>query len=599
LDAGGPGGFVINGAASFDLAGNSVSSIGDVNGDGLPDILVGALGASPSGRDVAGRAYVVFGKGSTTSVELASLDAGGPGGFVINGAAPNDEAGFSVSGLGDVNSDGLPDILVGVPFASPSGRASAGRAYVVFGKGSTTSVDLASLNAGGPGGFVINGAAPNDEAGFSVSSIGDVNGDGLPDILVGVPFAFFSSPSGIAGNGRAYVVFGKGSTTSVDLASLNAGGPGGFVINGTADLAGYSVSGLGDVNGDGLPDILVGAPSASPSGRDVAGRVYVVFGKGSTTSVDLASLNAGGPGGFVINGAESFDRAGRSVSGLGDLNGDGLPDILVGAYSASPSGRASAGRAYVVFGKGSTTSVDLASLNAGGPGGFVINGAAPVDLAGNSVSSIGDVNGDGLPDILVGAYSFPPSGGTKAGRAYVVFGKSADTNPIELLDVQLSALSNLNSVLRGGAVTFTGNNLSSVSSITLGSAIVPFARNSSTRLTAIVPAGVADGANTFSLSTPLDGTVSINNFQVLSTPAGVPTVSTVNPTTGLPGTRVTVNGTNLTSGTSVSFCNGTLASGRASASQILFPVPNGAISGPVTVTTTNGSYNFLFTVPVP
>ncbi|MBC8120710.1 MAG: FG-GAP repeat protein, partial [Gemmatimonadaceae bacterium] len=388
---------------------------------------------------------------------------------------------------------------------------------------------------------------------------------------------------------RAYVVFGKANTTAVDLRSL---GSGGFAIDGAAggDGAGRSVSDAGDVNGDGIPDLLVGALFADAQGRSLAGRAYVVFGKANTTAVDLRSL---GSGGFAIDGAAGGDRTGESVSGAGDVNGDGIPDLLVGADGATPQGRNGAGRAYVVFGKADTTTVDLANL---GNGGFAIDGAAGGDNAGFSVSGAGDVNGDGLPDLLVGAVSANLRGRNAAGRAYVVFGKRTDTNPIDLRNVQLSAAPDLSSALRGAAVTLTGNNLTSVSAVSLGGASVPFAINSSTRLTAVVPAAAADGGNTLSLSTPLDGTVSLA-FQVLPTPADAPIVSSVSPAVGPPDIRVEVAGTNLTGGTTVSFCNGTRASGRASATQLLFNVPNGATSGPVTVTTTNGSYNFLFTVP--
>ncbi len=448
-------------------------------------------------------------------------------------------------------------------------------------------MNLANL---GSGGFVIDGAAAGDLAGNSVSGAGDVNGDGIPDLIIGARDA---DPHGRLSAGRAYVVFGKASTSAVDLANLSSGG---FAIDGAAaaDGTGNSVSGAGDVNGDGIPDLIIGARDADPQGRLSAGRAYVVFGKASTSAVDLANLlNSLGSSGFAIEGTAAVEYAGSSVSSVGDVNGDGLADLLIGAPNSAPQGRGGAGRVYMVFGKANTAVVNLANL---GTGGFVLEGAVASDLTGISVSGTGDVNGDGIPDLIAGAFSADPQNRNGAGRAYVVFGKRTDTNSIDLRNVQLSATPDVTAALLGAAVTFTGNNLSNVSAITLGTVAVPFALNSSTRLTAILPANAPSGVNTFNLRTPLNGGVNVTNFEVLPTPAGSPTISFITSTTGSIGTRVGLGGLNL-AGAAVSFCNGVFASSRSSTTRLLYEVPSGATSGPVTVTTTNGSYNFLFTVP--
>jgi len=416
LVAGGTGGFSIDGQVPRDSLGFSVSGAGDVNGDGLADLIVGAPGAEPDPTVAtdAGRSYVVFGKAGGETVSLNAV-AGGTGGFVIDGQTSGDSSGISVSGAGDVNGDGLADLLVGAYNADPAAGADAGRSYVVFGKAGGEAVSLAAI-AGGTGGFVIEGEASGDLLGISVSGAGDVNGDGLADLIVGAPGA--DPPVRRTDAGRSYVVFGKPGGEAVSLAAI-AGGTGGFVIDGQAygGFAGFSVSGAGDVNGDGLADLIVGAYRESP------GRSYVVFGKAGGEAVSLPSV-AGGAGGFVINGEVSGDNSGRSVSGAGDVNGDGLGDLIVGAHRAVlPAARSYAGRSYVVFGKAGGEAVSLAVV-AGGTGGFAIDGEASDDNSGRSVSEAGDVNGDGFADLIVGALQADPATGSSAGRSYVVFGKA-------------------------------------------------------------------------------------------------------------------------------------------------------------------------------
>ncbi len=408
----GTGGFVINGDDPDDRSGYSVSGAGDVNGDGLADLIVGAPFADPGGNAYAGKSYVVFGKAGTAPVNLSDVTAG-TGGFVIDGINPNDRSGRSVSDAGDVNGDGLADLIVGAFRADPGGDLDAGESYVVFGKAGTAPVNLSDV-AAGTGGFVINGIDPDDQSGASVAGAGDVNGDGLADLIVGA-----RGPNDHAGAG--YVVFGKADTAPVILANVVAG-TGGFVINGIDpdDDAGKSVAGAGDVNGDGLADLIVGAYRAE-GGSSNAGETYVVFGKADTAPVNLSNV-AAGTGGYVINGIDPDDRSGGSVSGAGDVNGDGRVDLILGAPQADPGGISGAGESYVVYGKTGTAPVNLADVVAG-TGGFVINGIDQFDFSGWSVSGAGDVNGDGLADLIVGAVNGSP-GGNFAGESYVVFGPS-------------------------------------------------------------------------------------------------------------------------------------------------------------------------------
>jgi hypothetical protein len=395
----GAGGFAIEASPTYPGAGYSFANAGDVNGDGLDDLLVGT-----ASFNLDGAAYVVFGKATAETVLLADLDGALGGGFAIRGANIGDAVGLSVSGAGDVNGDGLADVIVG------ASGAGAGTAYVVFGKATPGQFALGLLDGGLDGGFAILGPTESSGAANGVAGVGDVNGDGLADVALNARGAATS---------MAYVVFGKRDTASVSVDALAGKG---FAISDGAVVGGSgpAVAGAGDVNGDGLADLVVGKDDAEPS---QAGAAYVVFGKASDTATDLAALKAGTGEGFLIQGGDDFDNAGRSVAGAGDFDADGFADLLVGAENAAPGGGASKGKAYVVWGKASVTPVLLSAVE-NETGGFAVEGAFEQDFAGSAVAGAGDVDRDGLLDLLIGARGADVVA-DGAGAAHVLFGWAA------------------------------------------------------------------------------------------------------------------------------------------------------------------------------
>jgi hypothetical protein len=352
-----------------DCAGERVSGAGDTDGDGHADILVGAS-ASGNGPGVA---YLVRGP-VTGTLDLSSAD-----GTVTDNAG--EIVAWDVSDAGDVNGDGRGDLLIGAFYYGWG--IDPGAAYVLLGPVSGT-FDLESADA------KLVGEAADDAAGTSVSSAGDVDGDGNGDIVVGA----YWNDEGATDAGAAYLMLGPVTETDLSVADAK------LVGEAAHDWAGNDVSGAGDVDGDGHDDLIVGARYEGVADR---GAAYVVLGP-VTGTLDLSLADA------KLSGHSDEDEAGGYVSGAGDLDDDGHDDLLVEmSNTLTLTGLVAT---YVVRGP-VTGTLDLfgadARLDGGGSGGP------------DAVSDAGDLDDDGYGDFLVGA-TYDDDAGAFAGAAYVVYG---------------------------------------------------------------------------------------------------------------------------------------------------------------------------------
>jgi hypothetical protein len=395
--ADGSAGAHFSGEAPNDLAGMSMAGVGDVNGDGFGDLLIGAPSNDSGTLNDNGAAYLVLGGlngwGLSTRLTQGTIIE-----YFGEGLAGGDNAGISVAGAGDFNGDGFNDLLIGANL-NDDGGASAGAAYLVLGSASPVGGDLLTI------GIEYVGEAAGDQAGVSVAGAGDANGDGFADLLIGAPF------NGAGDNGAAYLVLGSstppaaGSQTGLATAIKYTG-------EAANDQAGRSVAGLGDTNRDGFADMAIGAPNNADGGAG-AGTAYLVPGSAAPASV---GLNIGTPTVVQLTGGVG-DGAGQSIAGGGDVNGDGFADLLVGAPLNDAAG-ADAGAAYLVLLRPGLPNNSLVVI------GVRYTGEAAGEAAGTSVAGAGDTNGDNYGDFLVGA---PFHSAVDNGAGYLVLGSAGPT----------------------------------------------------------------------------------------------------------------------------------------------------------------------------
>ncbi len=383
-------------------AGKSVAGVGDVNGDGFDDVLVGAPNEKPAGTG-SGQSYLVYG-GPALPPSISLVTLTGTTGVILDGPANSALSGWDVAGPGDVNGDSIPDLAIGAPGA----QSFKGETYVVYGSASLPSVvSLGGLTSAT--GVVLRGGT-GDHAGETLAGIGDFNGDGKGDVLVGAPQATLM--------GKAYVVFGGSAMGAlIDLATLGSAGVT-FTGQVSDEHLSLATAAAGDVNGDGKADLLLASPAADPAGVIHAGEAYLVFGSSSLTgTLGMASLGAQG---VAFPGSVGNLRLANAVGGGGDVNRDGLADFVIAVENASPNGDAGAGQAYLVYGASSgwPASFSLDTLN---QRGVVLAGVDVNDKAGDAVMVGGDMNDDGAADLVIGVLG-GDGGGADSGEFVLVYG---------------------------------------------------------------------------------------------------------------------------------------------------------------------------------
>ncbi len=377
------------------------------------------------------------------NVGAASFTVTGNGGELL---------GFSVTG-GDFNGDGLDDLGIGAPMAMGPNRVGAGVVYTVFGTRNPRNIATTELNYNGftnaptnpaphnPLGSRYEGFQVNSHTGTSVAAMPSVNGDRYEELAIGMPDASLHRPGG----GGAAVLYGRPQGEHINLADLwEAGYPYYFHIDfPTLDNQhiGETLASVPDMTGDGSPDLAVGAPQSDLNGRIDSGSVWIINGRlPPATGCRQPTIDATCPWiridrlsavqGYRIDGAAAGDGLGSSLASVGDQNGDGRPDLAIGASSASPLGRSGAGQVVVVAGQAGSATRDLAVT---APLQLTVGAMAGAGL-GAAIAPAGDMNGDGRVDLLAGA----PGESDRAGAAYLLRGAPGTSTDLALATAKIT-----------------------------------------------------------------------------------------------------------------------------------------------------------------
>lgn len=389
---------------SGDQFGSAVANLGDLEVDGVIDLAVGVPYDDENGTD-RGALWILF-MDDNGQVDITRKIAAETGGFT-DGLDDGDRFGSAVAALGDLNGDGFRDVVVGVP-GDDDGGTDRGGLWVLFLNGDGT-VRLRQKISDITGGLVA-GLNDGDQFGSAVADIGDLNGDGITDLAVGVPF---SDDSG-SNQGAVWILFLNADGTvnaQQKISAVEGDFPG--VLH-AADQFGSAVSGLGDIDGDGIRDLAVGAIGDDDGGTE-RGAVWILFlnRNGTVKAAQKISQVEGKFDAFLSDG----DHFGGALANLGDLNNDGVTELGVGA-SHSNDGGAERGAFYVLFLYRSAEVISSSRISQ--TAGNFSDTLSDNGHFGSALASLGDLNRDGVPDIVTSA-NLDDDGGADKGALWALF----------------------------------------------------------------------------------------------------------------------------------------------------------------------------------
>ncbi|MCU0623258.1 MAG: Ig-like domain-containing protein, partial [Gemmatimonadaceae bacterium] len=492
--------------ARFDRPGEfmtGVTNLGDFNNDGYADFMISGVRTN----DIeTGSAYVVFGGPTIASIGALGVPNANGNWFQIQaggvtGIGYNNHV---ASWTGDVNGDGFDDLMIGAKYTPQQSTApmgfGSGAAYVIYGHAGTkfgtgNDLNLGALRTdvtkladdGNPAGYLFDagtdtrgivlgvGATSGFFFGRGVAGVGDRNGDGYADYSVSVDLGagavnalvmhgrlttdptnggggnvlWFAAADGYTG--PDWIGHGVGATPNVGV------NPYRIRVGGNNDYTGLleepdriATQALGDINGDGFDDWAMTYNGIG------AGKVFVIYGSTTVLDDQSSAAMASGTAGFSITGVAPGDKLGESIHGIGDVNGDGFDDLIVGAPRNESGTATDQGGAYIIYGRADGGADDINLANGVGTRGVAIRGSVTGDLAGFAVNSAGDVNGDGLDDLMIGAPQ-NDAGGADAGAAYLVYGSTTYGNTGASVGTTLTGTAGANSLVGTvGADTLNG-----------------------------------------------------------------------------------------------------------------------------------------------
>lgn len=370
--------FTATGKNPQDYFGRSIAAVGDVNGDGYADIVIGASGRQTN----TGNAYIYYGTASGLS-----------GTQVLSATQPYNglRFGSTVAAAGDRNGDGYADVLIG----AGGYDSNAGRIYIYYGSAN----GLRPIPA-----LTATGEAHGDWFGHAAALAGDVNGDGFSDVVIGAE----GNDTSVYSGGRVYAYYGKAGLPNPTPVLTTTG-------TGNETSYGYIATGIGDLNGDGSTELAVGAPGTTTA--TIPGRVYIYQGNNPTPKTTPL---------VTLTGQFTGDRFGQSITGAGDVNGDGYPDVVIGAPGNSEA-EVEVGKVYIYYGNGNGISTTA---------NLLFTGAGKGHKFGYAVSAAGDVNGDGYTDVIIGAPGYYDAEKTAAGKVYIYGGSATGLKEKPLFTVE-------------------------------------------------------------------------------------------------------------------------------------------------------------------